>query len=77
VSAIVPAAPATVRVTVNGELRELPVGTTVAALLPIVGFAAGRCAVEINRQIVPRSTHDSHRLADGDTIELVGFVGGG
>jgi thiamine biosynthesis protein ThiS len=70
-------APATVRVTVNGTPRELAAGTTVAALLPSLGLGAVRCAVEINRQIVPRSTHGTHRVADGDTIELVGFVGGG
>lgn len=66
-----------VHVTVNGEPRELPAGTTVAELLPRLGLAAGPCAVEINRQIVPRSSHAAHRLADGDAIELVSFVGGG
>jgi len=68
---------AAVRVTVNGEARELPSGTTVAALLSQVAPAGKPCAVEVNREIVPRSAHGARTLADGDAIEIVGFVGGG
>ena len=64
-------------VTVGGQPRELPAGTTVAELLAALGAAGHPCAVEINREIVPRAAHATHRLADGDAIEIVGFVGGG
>jgi sulfur carrier protein len=67
----------TLRVTVNGEPRELPAGTTVAALLLALDVRDGRCAVEINREIVPRSTHAARALAAGDAVEIVTFVGGG
>ena len=66
-----------VRVTVNGEARELPAGTTVAALLSQVAPPGKPCAVEVNREIVPRSAHAAHELREGDAIEIVGFVGGG
>lgn len=66
-----------ITVQVNGEPREFPADTTVLALLAELSLTAGRCAVEINRQIVPRSAHASHRLAAGDRIEIVSFVGGG
>jgi sulfur carrier protein len=72
-----PTGAATVRVTVNGHPRELPAGTTVAELLQRVGATGRPCAVEIGHTIVPRSLHATHRLADGDSIEVVGFVGGG
>lgn len=64
-------------VTVNGELQRVAPGTTVAELLASLDGLRGPCAVEINRAIVPRSTHADRALADGDEVEIVGFVGGG
>ena len=71
------AAAAPVRVTVNGEARELPAGSTVADLLARVAAPGRPCAVEVNREIVPRSQHAARALAEGDAVEVVGFVGGG
>jgi sulfur carrier protein len=68
---------AVVRVTVNGEPRELPAGATVADLVARLAAPGRPCAVEINREIVPRSAHAVHALREGDAIEVVGFVGGG
>ena len=70
-------AAATLRVRVNGEARELPAGTTVAALLAQIAPAGKPCAVEIDRQIVPRSEHAGRALREGEAVEVVGFVGGG
>jgi thiamine biosynthesis protein ThiS len=67
----------TIEITVNGEARLLPRGTTVATLLAKLGVERGRVAVERNLDIVPRSTYDAVTLADGDTVEVVAFVGGG
>lgn len=64
-------------VTIGGQPREVAAGTTVADLLAALGVAGKPCAVEINRLIVPRSAHAAHRLAEGDAVEIVGFVGGG
>ncbi len=63
--------------TVNGEEREVPAGATVAGLLELLGLDRRRVAVERNREIVPRSTHEAAVLADGDRIEIVQMVGGG
>ena len=65
------------RVTVNGEARQVEPGTTVAALLAAIAPAGKPCAVEIDREIVPRSAHQSRALRDGEAVEVVGFVGGG
>jgi thiamine biosynthesis protein ThiS len=67
----------TVDVSVNGEARVLPAGTTVAALLAAMAVRSDRCAVEVNLEIVPRSTHATRALRAGDAIEIVSFVGGG
>jgi len=68
---------ATVHVTVNGQPRELPAGTSVAALLAQLAPPGRPCAVEVNREIVPRSQHATRALAEGDAVEVVSFVGGG
>jgi sulfur carrier protein len=63
--------------TVNGEPRDLPARATVATLLTALDLAAARVAVEVNEQVVPRGTYDTHPLAAGDRVEIVHFVGGG
>jgi sulfur carrier protein len=34
-------------------------------------------AVAVNRDVVPRSTFATHRLAEGDRVEILEAVGGG
>jgi sulfur carrier protein len=65
------------RITVNGQPREVPDGTTLARLLETLPTAGGPVAVEVNREIVPRSLHADHALAEGDAVEIVTLVGGG
>ena len=68
---------APVEITVNGTPRRVPPATTVAALIAELGLAGRRVAVEINREIVPRSAHPDHRLRAGDRLEIIHAVGGG
>jgi len=65
------------QVTVNGEIRTTPRGTTVASLLAAMGVDPARVAVEKNRDVVPRRTWAEAPVADGDHIEIVSFIGGG
>jgi sulfur carrier protein len=62
---------------VNGEMVCLPEGATLEQLLTHLGIGTGRVAVEINREIIPRSRHGSHTLNDGDAVEIVHAIGGG
>lgn len=65
------------RITVNGEHREIERPVTVAGLLDDLGFDARKIAVERNREIVARSNFTQVRLAEGDQLEIVHFIGGG
>ena len=65
------------RLTINDEPRDVPEGTTLAALLNELGRKAKFCAVERNRELVPRTAHDRCVLAEGDVLEIVTLVGGG
>jgi len=65
------------KVTVNGETRELAADSTLLSLLESLDMTRGRVAVEINQEIIPRSQHSEHLLHDGDKIEIIHAVGGG
>ena len=62
---------------VNDETRTLATGATVADLVASLGLGPRRIAVEVNREIVPRAFYGATVLAEGDTIEVIHFVGGG
>ena len=62
---------------VNGEAASAADGATVGALLEQMGLPQKGVAVERNREIVPKSLYATTRLAEGDRIEIVQFVGGG
>jgi len=65
------------RVQVNGEPREIAAGSTLGALLASLGLGERPVAVERNTEIVPRAQHADTLLQDGDSLEVVQFVGGG
>ena len=65
------------RITLNGEAREVTEGQSVASLLADLGIQAERVAVELNLKIVDRQTFTGTSLRDGDRVEVIGFIGGG
>jgi sulfur carrier protein len=70
-----------VRLTVNGEPREVPDGATIDALVAsVTGQAlgqAGGIAAAVNGEVVPRGAWAGSRLRDGDQVEVVTAVQGG
>ncbi len=64
------------KVVINGQEQTLaPV--TLSLLIEQLGMKQDRVAVELNRNIVPRSQWTETNLAEGDRLEIVHFVGGG
>ena len=66
-----------VDITLNGEPARIEHAATIAALLEQLGLDPRTVAVEHNRRIVRRAQHAETPLGNGDTVELVHFVGGG
>jgi thiamine biosynthesis protein ThiS len=64
-------------VTVNGKELTCADGLTIHGLLVELGFAPDAIVVEHNAQILQRSAYATTTVADGDTLELIQFVGGG
>lgn len=65
------------RVTINGEEKQVADGLTVAALLRELALPAERVAIERNRDILPRALWPATAVQPGDTFEIVTLVGGG
>jgi sulfur carrier protein len=61
----------------NGDEKQIPDGLDMAGLIDLLELSGQRIAVEINEELVPRSTFSSHALKDADRIEIIRAVGGG
>ncbi|WP_077609640.1 sulfur carrier protein ThiS [Clostridium sp. Marseille-P2415] len=64
-------------VMVNGKEQELSEEILISELLELMGYQADRVAVEHNGRMIPRSRLSETTIKDGDTLEVVSFVGGG
>ena len=63
-------------VKINGEILDID-GMSVSEYLKTTSYDIKRIAVVCNGDIVPKSKYDKTILKDGDSVEVVSFVGGG
>ncbi|MDR2220186.1 MAG: sulfur carrier protein ThiS [Methylobacillus sp.] len=67
-----------IQLTINGNSRTFEESRfTVAHLVARMGLEGKRIAIEHNGEIVPRTAFADTALVSGDTLEIVGAVGGG
>lgn len=64
-------------VIVNGEIKEYSKELTLLEMMKELKIADKVMAAAVNMNIVKQDVWDSHRLNDGDKVELLDFVGGG
>ncbi len=62
---------------INGKHEQLPAGINAAQLVEHLGLANERLAMEVNEEIVPRSSYANYHFSAGDRIEIVRAIGGG
>ena len=62
---------------INGEPRQFEAPLTIATLLDHLSLKQDRVAVEHNRKLSARTDWPTTPLSEGDTLEIVQFVGGG
>jgi sulfur carrier protein len=67
----------TVQVKLNGELRDLPDGSTIARAVAELTASPSGVAAAVNGDVVPRGSWDFTVLRDGDQVEVVTAVQGG
>jgi sulfur carrier protein len=61
----------------NGENKIVPDNITVRGLLEHLHIQQQRVAVELNESIVKKDGYDSTVIKEGDSLEIVSFMGGG
>ena len=66
-----------ITIQLNGETLECDTNTTVDQLVSQLELQDKRLAIEINQQIIPRSTFPEHLLQPQDVVEIVQAIGGG
>ncbi|MFF3780450.1 sulfur carrier protein ThiS [Streptomyces sp. NPDC001933] len=72
-----PSGAAALSVSVNGEVRRLAGGTTLAALVATLTTAHSGVAAAVNETVVPRGQWSATALLDGDRVEVLTAVQGG
>jgi thiamine biosynthesis protein ThiS len=65
------------KITLNGELKEIAEGSSAFDLVTQMAARPERVALERNREVLPRSKWKETRLHSGDAVEIVHLVGGG
>lgn len=63
-------------VKINGTEFDIA-GKTVSEYLETTNYDLKRIAVEKNGEIVPKAKYSETVFSDGDSVEVVSFVGGG
>jgi sulfur carrier protein len=65
------------KLTINGEIKEFTAQMTLERILEELHIKDQVMAAAVNMQIIKQNEWTTHRLSDGDKIELLDFVGGG
>lgn len=66
-----------INIVLNGENKKIPRNSNIDQLLKDLDLENVRLAVEINKEIVPRSNYGLHALNEDDVVEIVQAIGGG
>ena len=67
----------TMNIILNGQATQVVSGMSLVELLALEHLEKRRVAVEVNREIIPRSQHAKHHLNANDEVEIIHAIGGG
>jgi sulfur carrier protein len=73
----IPVREAFLNILVNGENKQITESISLEDLIQQLGVRKETVVAEVNRQIVQLDKRSGLKLADGDQVELIQFVGGG
>ena len=65
------------KVTVNGKETEVPKNSTIKGILDLMNIKGNMLVVEKNLEIIDKNNYESSLLRENDSLEIVGFFGGG
>ena len=62
---------------VNGQEKKFDENITLNALLKVLNLEGKVMAAAVNMDIIKQNDWNTHKLEEGDKLELLDFVGGG
>jgi thiamine biosynthesis protein ThiS len=65
------------KIFINGETKEITDELNLRELLKHFSMPQERIAVELNKEVVRKKDWENVKIADGDKLEVIHFVGGG
>ncbi|MBN2896475.1 MAG: sulfur carrier protein ThiS [Campylobacterales bacterium] len=65
------------QVKVNGEMLTCTQGASLEALIAQLELEGKVMAAAVNMQVIKQAQWGEYTIAEGDTVELLDFVGGG
>ncbi len=65
------------KIFINGKQKEFPSNTTIKDIIHSLNAIPETFVVELNQSIIPPEAYNKSCLVEGDTLELIRFVGGG
>jgi len=66
-----------ISIQINGEEKVFSEEVSLDWIIESLALQNKKIAVEINKHIIPRSEYTKTLIKSGDSIEIVGAVGGG
>lgn len=64
-------------ISINGETETINDGIFISQLIEQMQLTGKRLAIEVNKEIIPKSSHADYQIKEGDNIEIVHAIGGG
>jgi len=64
-------------ITVNGQTESVPGAKTIQSFLESKGLKVDQVIVAVNDDVIEVGNYAATNLNDGDTVDLMSFVGGG
>jgi sulfur carrier protein len=68
---------AAINIELDGKVRQIALGTTLAALVAGLGFAQASVGTAVNGRFVARGLREGHLLQAGDSVLLFQPIAGG
>lgn len=65
------------KILINGETKELSSELNLSELLKHFSLPSERVAIELNKEVVRKKDWELVKIAEGDKLEVIHFVGGG
>ncbi len=67
----------TIHIFINGNKSQVDVNHRLSDLLNYLDVDINSVAIELNKEVIPKSKYNTIKLNINDKIEVVHFIGGG